>query len=194
MLGPVRFELGGSRSISPLHIAPWGDDARWPGLMRALRGEWPCLPFGTAHTPSGLPQDFKLIASSDDWNHGYLKSHDSASSRPPPSAFPEKHRDRRDIKFRNTPEHAISGPNEPASHRFSVDIAPLPDIRTTTKIRCTCRADQHDANVLASSICATARSILASISNVSALCRVGRLSVIVAMPASMSKIIVESDI
>lgn len=89
MLGPVRFELGGSRSISPLHIAPWGDDARWPGLMRALRGEWPCLPFGTAHTPSGLPQDFKLIASSDDWNHGYLKSHDSASSRPPPSAFPE---------------------------------------------------------------------------------------------------------
>jgi hypothetical protein len=55
MLGPVRFELGRGQSISPLHVAPWGDDARRPGLMRAMRGEWPCLPFGTVHCPSGLP-------------------------------------------------------------------------------------------------------------------------------------------
>ncbi|MFM0121660.1 hypothetical protein P0D73_22680 [Paraburkholderia sp. RL18-101-BIB-B] len=75
MLGPVRFELGGGQSISPLHVAPWGDDARWPGLMRALRGEWPCLPFGTVHCPSGLSQGFEPLNSSDDWNHGYGSNH-----------------------------------------------------------------------------------------------------------------------
>jgi hypothetical protein len=75
MLGPIRFELGGGRSISPLHVAPWGDDPRWPGLMRALRGEWPCVPFGTVHPPSGLPQGFDVINSSDDWNHGYGSNH-----------------------------------------------------------------------------------------------------------------------
>lgn len=75
MLGPVRFELGGGRSISPLHVAPWGEDARWPGLMWALRGEWPCLPFGTVHPPSGLPRDYDLLNSPDDWDHGYGSNH-----------------------------------------------------------------------------------------------------------------------
>lgn len=75
MLGPVRFELGGGRNISPLHVAPWGDDARWPGLMRALRGEWPCVPFGTVHPPSGLPRGFDLLNCPDNWDHGYGSNH-----------------------------------------------------------------------------------------------------------------------
>lgn len=75
MLGPVRFELGEGRSLSPLHVAPWGDDERWPGLMRALRGEWPCVPFGTVQAPGGLPHDFKLRAPCDKWNHGYGSNH-----------------------------------------------------------------------------------------------------------------------
>ncbi|MFM0740621.1 hypothetical protein PQQ51_25550 [Paraburkholderia xenovorans] len=71
MLGPVRFDLGGGKSVSPLYVAPWKDDARWPGMMRALRGEWPCLPFGTVNAPEGLPPGFEPRHPSDDCNHGY---------------------------------------------------------------------------------------------------------------------------
>jgi hypothetical protein len=75
MLAPVRFDLGGGRSVSPLQVAPWEDDARWPGIMRALRGEWPCLPFGRVDAPSGLPTDFRLQDASDEWGHGYGANH-----------------------------------------------------------------------------------------------------------------------
>lgn len=75
MLAPVRFDLGEGRSVSPLHVAPWGDDPRWPGLMRALRGEWPCLPFGMTHPPAGLPSDFGVRNATDAWDHGYGANH-----------------------------------------------------------------------------------------------------------------------
>lgn len=50
MLGPVTFLLPDGRQVSPLHVAPWFDDAdrdRHPAILRELRGEWPCVPFGT---------------------------------------------------------------------------------------------------------------------------------------------------
>jgi hypothetical protein len=75
MLAPVQFELGGGRTVSPLYVAPWGDDVRRPGLLRALRGEWPCLPFGTVAAPAGLPPDFETRHASDMWNHGYGANH-----------------------------------------------------------------------------------------------------------------------
>src|SRR5258706_3452039 len=75
MLAPVRFDLGGGRSVSPLQVAPWEDDARRPGLMRALRGEWPCLPFGMVDVPAGLPPDFRIRDADDDWVHGYGANH-----------------------------------------------------------------------------------------------------------------------
>lgn len=50
MLAPVRFELPDGRSVSPLHIAPWEDEdmSDQPGVLRRLRGDWPCVPFGAA--------------------------------------------------------------------------------------------------------------------------------------------------
>jgi hypothetical protein len=75
MLAPVRFELGGGRTVSPLYVAPWGDDARWPGLLRALRGEWPCLPFGAVTAPPGLPLGLETRNAADTWNHGYGANH-----------------------------------------------------------------------------------------------------------------------
>lgn len=71
MLAPVRFDLADGKSVSPLYVAPWDDDDRWPGSLRALRGEWPCLPFGTVVAPTGLPATFEQRPPSDDWNHGY---------------------------------------------------------------------------------------------------------------------------
>jgi hypothetical protein len=75
MLAPVRFDLGGGRSVAPLYVAPWGDDLRWPGLLRALRGEWPCLPFGTVVAPPDLPPGFETRNAADAWNHGYSANH-----------------------------------------------------------------------------------------------------------------------
>ncbi|MFP6561248.1 hypothetical protein WJ542_23520 [Paraburkholderia sp. B3] len=75
MLAPVRFDLGPGHSVTPFRPAPWGDDARWPGLLRALRGEWPCLPFGMARAPRGLPAGFETRDAADGWDHGYGANH-----------------------------------------------------------------------------------------------------------------------
>jgi hypothetical protein len=50
MLGPSVFLLPDGRQISPLHVAPWANepvDEATPGILRQLRGEWPCVPFGS---------------------------------------------------------------------------------------------------------------------------------------------------
>lgn len=50
MLGPVLFLLPDGRQVSPLHVAPWGNDPQreiLPEILRELRGEWPCVPFGS---------------------------------------------------------------------------------------------------------------------------------------------------
>lgn len=57
MLGPVTFLLPDGRQVSPLHVAPWFDDPirhAQPPILRELRGEWPCVPFG-ADGPRVLP-------------------------------------------------------------------------------------------------------------------------------------------
>jgi hypothetical protein len=49
MLGPVRFRLSADRVVQPFHVAPWADEPSaiaLPGILRRLRGEWPCVPFG----------------------------------------------------------------------------------------------------------------------------------------------------
>lgn len=49
MLGPVLFLLPDGRQVAPLQVAPWGNDparAGLPPILRTLRGEWPCVPFG----------------------------------------------------------------------------------------------------------------------------------------------------
>lgn len=55
MLGPVTFRLPDGREVRPLHLSPWSpEEAGEPGLMRGLRGEWPCVPFG--YTPPPGPE------------------------------------------------------------------------------------------------------------------------------------------
>ncbi len=50
MLGSVTFLLPDGRQVSPLHVAPWGGDPNrtaLPPILQELRGEWPCVPFGS---------------------------------------------------------------------------------------------------------------------------------------------------
>lgn len=61
MCGPVDFRLDDGRTIQPFAIAPWSDnpegDPRYdelPPLLKRLRGDWACVPFGMPETRSDL--------------------------------------------------------------------------------------------------------------------------------------------
>jgi len=52
-LGPVRFKVGG-RWIEPFDLAPWAEEklpAATPQILRVLRGDFFCMPFGGNETP-----------------------------------------------------------------------------------------------------------------------------------------------
>lgn len=52
-LGPVTFRLGG-RKIQPFSVAPWAEEKlapSMPPLLKVLRGDFFCLPFGGNETP-----------------------------------------------------------------------------------------------------------------------------------------------
>lgn len=76
MLGPVAFILPDGRMVSPLHVAPWGNDpqrASLPVVLRELRGEWPCVPFG-ADAGRSLASGWSAAAEAfdgADLPHGY---------------------------------------------------------------------------------------------------------------------------
>lgn len=84
MLGPVEFNLGGAR-VRPLALAPWAEDAPTelatiPPILRSLRGEWPCVPFGSDEPPPGLPSAWRDSANGKpDWHqdsHGFGANHE----------------------------------------------------------------------------------------------------------------------
>jgi hypothetical protein len=74
MLGPVRFRLANGRELDALHVAPWAGEAQTqalPGIMRRLRGEWPCVPFGRADYPDDMPGGWTRRQCEPHWSHGY---------------------------------------------------------------------------------------------------------------------------
>ena len=46
-----------------------------PGVLRRLRGEWPCVPFGRTDLPTDLPEGWAALSPDDDWPHGYGSNH-----------------------------------------------------------------------------------------------------------------------
>ena len=59
MIGPTVFILPDGRPASPFHIAPWwNEDGRdaLVGLIKGLRGEWPCVPFGFPFPAQDYPK------------------------------------------------------------------------------------------------------------------------------------------
>jgi hypothetical protein len=44
-------------------------------VLRRLRGEWPCVPFGRTDEPRDLPPGWRTHAADDGWAHGYAANH-----------------------------------------------------------------------------------------------------------------------
>jgi hypothetical protein len=86
MLGPARFRLRpDGRSFDPLFSAPWSQDQSpeghaLPALLKHLRGEWPCVPFGSPVPRADLPLDWRHDPSwhspTDPFFHGYGSHHE----------------------------------------------------------------------------------------------------------------------
>jgi len=82
MLAPLTFVLADGRQVSPFHIAPWADEPEaeaLPGLLRKLRGEWPCMPFGYSVPPDGWPDAWSRVMGPpepDEEAHGHSSNHD----------------------------------------------------------------------------------------------------------------------
>ncbi|HSI84486.1 MAG: hypothetical protein ACAI35_14205 [Candidatus Methylacidiphilales bacterium] len=58
-LGPVTFTLPDGRKISPYSVAPWAEEnlpETMPAILRALRGDFFCAPFGGNDSPFGDEQ------------------------------------------------------------------------------------------------------------------------------------------
>jgi len=78
MLGPVNLRLGDERELQIMHVAPWAGTTgavALPGVLRRLRGEWPCLPFGRTDQPQDLPDGWRTHVPIDTWTHGYAANH-----------------------------------------------------------------------------------------------------------------------
>ena len=82
MLAPVTFVLADGRQISPMHIAPWSGEREakaLPGILRRLRGEWPCVPFGYSVPVDGWPEEWARVMgppAPDEEVHGHGSNHD----------------------------------------------------------------------------------------------------------------------
>jgi hypothetical protein len=67
MLGPAWFNLMGTE-LQPFAVAPWADDTgseylRLPNIIKRLRGEWACVPFGLQRDLGELPDEWRPASS-----------------------------------------------------------------------------------------------------------------------------------
>lgn len=94
MVGPAHLLLEGGSSVQPFAIAPWADDVgqeynSLPPLLKRLRGEWACVPYGMPDPPSNLPEHWqppRPLRREDETFHGHssnaawdIRSHTQAS-------------------------------------------------------------------------------------------------------------------
>jgi len=81
MVGPTLLLLPDGRQVAPFQVAPWanepGGDAL-PGILRRLRGEWPCVPFGSdadREAVAGWPGS-RAAETVDPFPHGFGSNHE----------------------------------------------------------------------------------------------------------------------
>jgi hypothetical protein len=81
MLGPTLFVLPDGRQVTPFQVAPWADEAGGevlPGILKRLRGEWPCVPFGSdadRAAAGGWPGS-RSAGTVDAFPHGFSSNND----------------------------------------------------------------------------------------------------------------------
>src|SRR4051812_27631560 len=75
-LGPIAFKLGG-RKIQPLSVAPWASeqvDPKTLPLLKVLRGDFFCCPFGANATPfRGENHPVHGQCANGNWNLGSIE-------------------------------------------------------------------------------------------------------------------------
>jgi hypothetical protein len=81
MVGPTLFILPDGRQVAPFQVAPWATEAGsddLPGILRRLRGEWPCVPFGSDadRKPAGGWPGSTAATTVDPLPHGFSSNHD----------------------------------------------------------------------------------------------------------------------
>jgi hypothetical protein len=80
MLAPLTFILQTGREVSPLYLAPWAAQESRPPLapiLQNLRGEWPCVPFGSYRAGNGFAPEWASLMGNGDGDsflHGYGSS------------------------------------------------------------------------------------------------------------------------
>ncbi len=81
MLAPLTLLLPNGRQVSPMHVAPWAEEEgteELPGILRRLRGEWPCVPFGYSVPGDGSPAEWAALmhpARPAEEVHGHSSNH-----------------------------------------------------------------------------------------------------------------------
>jgi hypothetical protein len=102
MAGLCVFLLPDGRQISPFHIARWASEPveeATPGILRQLRGEWPCVPFGSdgdRRAADGWPAS-TATPTVDNSPHGFAANHEwslldgNAQQLELKIAYPEDH-------------------------------------------------------------------------------------------------------
>lgn len=81
MLGPTLFVLPDGRQVAPFQIAPWASEPGGeglPGILKRLRGEWPCVPFGVDgdRAATGEWPSSNATPTADPFPHGFSSNHD----------------------------------------------------------------------------------------------------------------------
>lgn len=135
MMAPVCFLLDGQRQVCPMHIAPWADEpgaAALPGILRRLRGDWPCVPFGAAapllNGTARWAADQEQVDGGDNHVHGYASNHDWDWCAAPSGQL----------------VLAIDYPTDSPVHRLERRIEPVPgkaavDLHLSIQVRRDCR-------------------------------------------------------
>lgn len=137
MCGPAHFALSDGRRIQPFAVASWTDDgsdefAALPPLLKRLRGDWPCVPFGMPQTRADLPADWlpatAAIAGLGDWFHGpganlaWQVKETAAGALTLELDYPDTHPIRRLVR-------RISGDPAAAKLHFDLEVHPRVDCR-----------------------------------------------------------------
>ena len=109
MLGPVEVVLDDGRAIRPFAVAPWADnptedwEATAPPLLKRLRGDWVCLPFGLPGKPrTDLDADWldgldANLESPDPAQHGACSNADWRLEKAEPHALVDELRARCEV-------------------------------------------------------------------------------------------------